>query len=270
MQQQGFPQPRNTRVGAPPAIDGGANLATRFGTVVAGGLITAIVASLPAEIRMGDGGSPGRAIEQWVALAAMLMPFGIAAVGMFRRGREGLRLLAGDKAEVLAAGVLWGCVVEAAILCIFGTLLRAKTHHHGLAGVTFAIVALVSGIVTSLLALRGARMLAKLAPKAQRLGLTIAGGFAFLIVMLVALKVSKSEELNTIGGLIDVLALSVCAVIASARPLADVRPYALIGVPFAAVMLLAGIATVHTDPELQVRLVKFAPLQGWLVGVIFK
>jgi hypothetical protein len=189
---------------------------------------------------------------------------------MFRRGREGLRLLAGERAIVLAAGVLWGCVLEAAFLSIFGALLRAKTHHHGLAGVTFAIAALVSGIVVALLSVRGARMLAGLAPPAQRFGLTLAAGAAFLIVMLVAVRTSRAEGLHTAAGLVDVLALAVASVIASGRFFANVRPLAIAGLPVTVIVLLVGLALVRTDVELQARIIENAPLQGWLVEALFR
>lgn len=242
----------------------------RLGTVVGGAAVAAIAASLPAAIRMGDGGSIGRAIVNWIALSALAIPMAIVAVAMFRRGRDGLRLLAGERAIVLAAGVLWGCVLEAAFLSIFGALLRAKTHHHGLAGVTFAIAALGSGVVVALLSVRGARMLAGLAPAAQRLGLSFAAVAAFLIVMLVAIRTSRAEGLHTAAGLVDVLAITVASAIASARVFAGVRPLALAGVPVAALFLLIGLVALHGDADLQNRLIENAPLQGWLVELLFR
>src|SRR5262249_28059717 len=122
-------------------------LVTRFGTVIGGGVLAAIASSLPAELRLGDGGSTFRALQQWLALAALLTPTGIAAVAVLRRARVGLKIVAGERATLVAAGLLWWAVLELGILSAFGAVLRAKTHHHGLAGVTFAIFALISGLV---------------------------------------------------------------------------------------------------------------------------
>ena len=62
---------------------------TRLGTVVGGGVLAAAASSLPAELRIGDGGSIIRAIEQWLALAALLTPLAILLVAVLRRGRGG-------------------------------------------------------------------------------------------------------------------------------------------------------------------------------------
>src|SRR5262245_51758842 len=71
----------------------------RFGTVVGGGAASAIISSLPAVLRMGDG-SIVRALEQWLALSALLVPLAILVVAVFRRARMGMRILAGQQAEL--------------------------------------------------------------------------------------------------------------------------------------------------------------------------
>ena len=164
----------------PLAEDGAAaSFVARLGTVFGAGVIAAAVSSLPAVLRTGDGGSAVRALEQWVALTAILTPLAVVVVAVLRRGRTGLQILAGDRSPLLVAAALWWAVLELGALSVFGAVLRAKTHHHGLAGVTFAILALVTGVVVALLAARGVRMLLKMPASGHRVALMVAAAATF-------------------------------------------------------------------------------------------
>jgi FtsH-binding integral membrane protein len=242
--------------------------ATRFGTVVGGGVLAAAAASLPAELRMGDGGSLVRAVEQWLALAAILTPLSILVVAVFRRGRTGLSLLAGDRAPLFAAAALWWAVIELGVLSVFGAVLRAKTHHHGLAGVTFAILALSSGLVVALFAVRGVRLLLKIPAGGHRVALIVVSAAAFVVVALIGYRTSRAAGLHTAGALVDSIALVVAAAIASSRVAARWRPLAIGGVPAAVAILLLGFASVRAEPNLKELLADGAPLQAWLLGFL--
>jgi hypothetical protein len=216
---------------------------------------------------MGDGGSILRAIEQWLALAALLTPLAIIVVAVFRRGRVGLRILAGDRAPLFAAAALWWAVLELGVLSIFGSVLRAKTHHHGLAGVTFAILALVSGLVVAMLAVRGVRMLIRMPPGGHRVALKVAASAAFIVVILIGIRTSRATGLHTAAALVDTLALVVSGAIASSRAMAKWRPLAVGGVPIAAAILLLGFACVRAEPDLKELLAEGAPVQAWVLGL---
>lgn len=248
--------------------DAPASLVMRFGTVVGGGVLAAAASSLPAELRMGDGGSIVRAIEQWLALAALLTPLAVLVVAVFRRGRAGLRILAGNRADLFVATALWWAVIELGVLSVFGSVLRAKTHHHGLAGVTFAILALVSGLVVALLAIRGTRMLMKMPPGAHRSALIVAAAATFIVVALIGIRTSRAVGLHTAAALVDSLALIVSASIASTRAMARWRPLAVAGVPGAMAILLLGVACVHAEPDLKDLLAEGAPVQAWLLSFL--
>ena len=245
-----------------------ASSVTRLGTVVGGGVLAAIAASLPAELRIGDGGSVVRAFEQWLALAALLTPLAILLVGVFRRGRAGLLLLAGERAPLFVSAALWWAVVELGVLSVFGAVLRAKTHHHGLAGVTFAMLALLSGILVALLALRGGRMLRRLPAQGHRVALIIVAATSLLVILLVGVRTARAEGLHTAASLVDMLALIVSAGMASTRAVARWRPLAVGGVPIAAAILLLGYATVRAEPDLSGLLAAGAPVQAWLLGLL--
>jgi len=245
-----------------------ASFATRLGTVVGGGVLAAIAASLPAELRIGDGGSLVRAFEQWLALAALLTPLSILMVAVLRRGRTGLHLLAGVRAPLFIAAALWWAVLELGVLSVFGAILRAKTHHHGLAGVTFAMLALVSGVIVGLLAIRGVRMLTRMPAQGYRLALSIVGVTSFLVLLLVGFRTARAEGIHTAGALLDMLALLLFASIASTRVMARWRPLAVGGMPIAAAILLLGYATVRAEPDLSGLLAEGAPVQAWLLGLL--
>lgn len=247
--------------------DADTSFVTRFGTVVGGGVLAAAASSLPAELRMGDGGSIVRAIEQWLALAAVLTPLAILVVAVFRRGRVGLRMLVGDRAPLFAAAALWWAVLELGVLSVFGAVLRAKTHHHGLAGVTFAMLALISGLVIAMLAARGVRMLLRMPPGGHRVALIVAASSAFIVVTLIGIRTSRAAELHTAAALVDGLALVVSAAIASSRAMARWRPLAVGGVPIAAAILLLGFACVRAEPDLKDVLAEGAPVQAWVLGL---
>lgn len=243
-----------------------ATLVMRLGTVVGGGVLAAMVSSLPAVLRIGDGGAL-RAIEQWLALAALLTPVAIVVVAVLRRGRVGLSILVGARGPLFAAAALWWAVLELGVLSIFGSVLRAKTHHHGLAGVTFAILALVSGLVIALLASRGVRMLLRMPPGGHRVALIVAASSAFIVVSLIGIRTSRATGLHTAAAVVDSLALVVAAAIASTRAMSRWRPLAVGGVPVAVGILLLGIVCITAEPELKAILSEGAPLQAWVLGI---
>ncbi len=246
--------------------DSGA-IVVRFGTVVGGGVCAALGASLPAVMRIGDGGSFFRALELWMALAAVLTPVAIATVGVFRRARVGVKILAGQNPSVLAAAVMWWAALEAGVLAVFGAMLRAKTHNHALAGVTFSVFALISGAIVALLAVRGARMLLDAPEATQRIALATTAMATFAVLMLAGVKTARAEGLHTAAAQVDCLALAVAAAIASAPAFAKARPFAIAGVPVALLVLLVGLTTLHGEPTLQKSIDENAPVHAWLIGL---
>ena len=268
MQREPQPPNRGT-LGHEPLEEDDDRLASpvvRFGTIVVGGAASAIISSLPAVLRMGDV-SILRALEQWLALSALLTPLAVLVVAVFRRARLGMRILAGDRAELFAAAALWWAVIELGLLAVGGAVLRAKTHHHGLAGVTFAIFALVSGLVIALLAVRGVRLMARYPSSGHRFALMLVAGCCFFAIILVGFRTARAEGLHTAAALVDALALAVAGAIASTRVMSRLRMLAMVGVPLAAAVLLLGIAMVRTEPDLGTMLAEAAPLHGFVLGI---
>ncbi len=263
-------EPRPTAEDDPAEPDDDAtSLVTRFGTVVGAGVVAALVASIPAALRVG-GGSFAHALERWIALTALLLPLAIVCVAVLRRARVGMRILFGGHLTVVAAGAVWWAVLELAVLSVAGAVLRAKTHHHGLAGVTFAVFAVVSGIVVALFAARGGRVLSRFSETAQRTALFVALAAALVAVVLALLRTSKAPELGMTAALIDVMALAAATGIASSAALARVRPLALAGVPIAAVVVVLGLSSVRGQPGIGEAVARRAPVHSWLLATVGK
>lgn len=271
MQREGQPPARTLGRNTPDAPgenEAPVHFVTRLGTVVGGGVLAAIASSIPAELRIGDGGSVVRAFEQWLALAALATPLAILMVAVLRRAREGLQLVAGERGPLYAAAALWWAVLELGVLSVFGAVLRAKTHHHGLAGVTFAMLALASGLAVGLLALKGIRMMVRLPASQHVAALGIVAVTSFVVITLVGLRTSRAEGLHTAAALVDVLALLVASVIASTKQVSRWRPLALGGLPLAVAILLLGLATVKSEPDLNAVLGEGAPVQAFLLSLL--
>lgn len=258
--------------------DDGSSLVLRFGTVIAGGIATAILSSLPAAMRMGDGGSAAKALQQWLALAAVLLPLAILTVGVLRRARAGLQILVGvqtegggmrmDRVLLLAAGLLWWAVLQLGFLSIFGAVLRKNTHHHGLAGVTFAFVAVVTGVGVAFFAVRGVRMLGRFGSGTQRAGTIVSGLCAFIAILLVGLRTSRAEGLHTAAAMVDVLAITITAVMTSSRLFSRFRPLAIASVPLTVIVILVGLTTLWGDAPLRAAFANFAPVHAFLLGIV--
>src|SRR5260370_19944491 len=127
---------------APPPLgphDEGGSLVLRFGTAVGLAAGAALAPALPATMRISGALASGHGLGHvWLALAAATLGPMVAAIVVLRGAREGLRAFGGSGAGLRIYGVgLWLASLLVG-LSLFGGILRATTHHHALAGVTFA------------------------------------------------------------------------------------------------------------------------------------
>ncbi|HVJ89854.1 MAG TPA: hypothetical protein VM580_08615 [Labilithrix sp.] len=246
----------------------GASFVVRLGLIIASGVAAAVVSSLPAVLRARADASASRLLEQWVVLSAVSLPVAVAAVAIFQRARVGVRLLAGERLALLSTSVLWWCVIELGLLSLFGAVLRHSTHHHALAGVTFAVFAVGSGIFVALVARRTALMLARGGGSLQKLALAITVGCAFASLVLVGVRASRAEGMLTPPALIDCLAFVIAATIASSRWIARGRPMAIAGVPVAVLLVVLGLSKLGAEPQLKTRIAETAPMHGLVIELL--
>ncbi len=223
-----------------PAREG--TILTRFGTAVGAALIASALATGPAALRIASLDGPSGA---WPALvASTLLPM-LLAVGVLRRARVGLRSFAGSRA--VAIGIWIPSVLV--VMVVLGAALRATTHHHPLAGVTFAILSLIAAVGLAPFAARLATILTRWYEAGRLVPLATSALLTLFVVGFVAVRVARglgtasASSSPTDSGatvLVDLLALGMAALLASRPELATRRVLALFGPPVAAVVFVLG------------------------------
>lgn len=262
---------------APPpparADEGGSALLVRFGTAVGLAAVAALACVVPAALRVAssDAGDVGRT-HAWIGLAAAALLPMLAAVVVLRGAREGLRAFAGAGAGLrLYVMTLWMAVLLLG-LSLFGSVLRATTHHHGLAGVTFAFGALAFAVGDALVCVRVFNI-ARMMPEGGRRVLLLALGAAVGIVLLAVgvrfVRAASHDEVSyaAAGTVVDVLAFALAALFASRRSLVSRRSIALVGPPIAVVVAAVGVAMLREAP-LRAAIGERAPAFGAIVEAL--
>lgn len=213
----------------------------RFGSTVALALLGAFVASLPAASRTWD------VSGSWLVLASLeLVPLALAMV-LFRQARVGLRSFAGPGAAERSLAVAVWLLASTLVLALVGAVLRATTHHHPLAGVTFALVACIAAVLLVPTSVRivdialgwlrsGAR--ARLVAAFVMTG-TIVGLVVLRLVHAVPAEATLSPTAS--ATVIDLSAFALVAFLASLPDVSNRRLLALIGPPAAVALLAVGV-----------------------------
>lgn len=238
----------------PRPADDGASFVVRFGTALGLGAAASLASALPATLRVASMAEAGTSVPRaWLALSAAALAPMVASVVVLRGARSGLRALGGPGAGLRAFGVaLWLSSLVVAFT-LFGAVLRAHTHHHGLAGVTFAFGALAIAVGSALVCARVVS-LARDAPEFARRGLVlILGTAAVLALAWVGIRFVRgasqdAASYGAAGTVVDVLAFALAAFFASRRSLVRRRAIALFGPPVAVVVAALGIATLRDAP----------------------
>ena len=239
---------------APPppraSADGG-SFVLRFGTALGLGAVAALAGAVPAALRVAPVAAEGPgAVRVWIALAAAALVPMVAAVVILRGAREGLRAFAGPGAGLRAMGVgLWLASLFVGFTLI-GRVLRAHTHHHGLAGVTFAFAALVFAVGSAAVCARIVA-LARRAPEFARRGLVLILATAAILalgyvgVRFVRAASHDAASYGAAGTVVDVLAFALAAFFASRPGLMARRFIAFVGPPLAVVVVALGVTTLR-------------------------
>jgi hypothetical protein len=246
---------------SPPEETG--SLVLRFGTAVGLAAAAAMAGALPAALRVGSGLGQDATGRVWTGLAAASLVPMVAAVVVLRGAREGLRAFGGPEAELRVYGVaLWASSLLVA-LTLFGSVLRATTHQHALAGVTFAFGAVGLAVALALACVRVVAIL-RGASAALRGGLAL----ALAMVIFAALGLIGMRFLNAAshepaaapaaGMVVDVLAFSLAALFAARRSLASRRAVAVVGPPVAVAIAALGFSALG-DPSLRAAIDDRAP-----------
>jgi hypothetical protein len=228
--------------------------------------------ALPAALRVGAGLGQDATGRAWTGLAAASLAPMVGAVVVLRGAREGLHAFGGPGAELRAYGVvLWAGSLLAAF-ALLGSVLRATTHHHALAGVTFAFVAVAVAAGLALLCVRIVAILRQAPARVRRSVALTLGGCLLVALGGIGMRFlhAASQEPTSApaaGMVVDVLAFSLAAVFAARRSLASRRAVALLGPPVAVAIAALGFSALG-DASLRTAIDDRAPAFATLVDYV--
>ncbi len=242
----------------------------RFGGTVGAATLASLLGSSPAAFRL-SAASGMDLFRAWLLLAGLAVAPMLVLVPLARLAREGLRgLRRGDGSRALsrvAAAMFFFCT-WIWFDSLLGAVLREKTHHRALGGVTFALVVLGAGVFLAFVARRLAAILGALRwpdpPSARRRAVGTAACVAVLAlsVGILGLRVARAApQLSAEGraALVDGLALALALAFFARKAFEDRRLVARLGPPAAFILLVlamhglatsqtAGISMVHASP----------------------
>jgi FtsH-binding integral membrane protein len=260
------PAPRDSQK-PPEAGRDGASLVARLGTAFGASAFGALVATVPAAIRAVGAGHPDSSpLDVWMALGGLAVGPMLVAIVLLRGARGGLAAFGGPEASMrLAAVVVWAALEFGALVGL-GALLRATTHHHALAGVTFAAGALAAATALGLIVRRLAAIAS--APHARR---PVLAAVAVTLAVFVALGVrelgARHDPSSASGGavVVDLLAFGIVATLASRPEVVRRRLLSIVGPPIAATLLVLGLSTVRSSPSVVEAVRAEAPLYAVVI-----
>jgi choline-sulfatase len=243
--------------------DAGVSFVTRFGSAAGMGLVATALAATPAAMRVMVGPpSPCTGLGVWTALVAAAVGPMIVAVVTLRGARVGLRSFGGKHAMPWLAGVAMWFALMFFLLTGIGAVLRATTHHHGLAGVTFALLSVVTAVALALASARVVAIVRRWPPSARWAVLAVgaAVGGIFLAVLRGRLAGGEVPAPGTTSStVVDWLAFGIASAFASRHEFTGRRVIALFGPPAVATALALGISALRACPPLGEAIVEHAP-----------
>lgn len=226
----------------------------RFGTAIGLAALAALVCVLPATLRVsaamaGAEGAP----RVSVALSAAALGPMIASIVILRGARESLRTFVGPGLELRAFGVFLWLGSLLVTFSILGSLLRAKTHHHALAGVTFAFSALAVAIGSALVCARVVAILRHASPSTGRALVGALAGGTIIISLWIGVRFLQAiardpESAGAAAVVVDVLAFAVAAGFAARPSFTNRRALALVGPPIALAIVALGVSVLRDRP----------------------
>ena len=197
------------------------------------------------------------------ALLASLLPVA-AALALLLAARRGARTYAGtDGSRYAITAALWLGLCFPTWL-VLGAALRATTHHHALAGVTFALAGVSAALGLAWLA---ARLGALLAPRVPPRGVALVVVAEILLVTLLALRGVEraSAQDSTASLVVDGLAALLATLLLLRFGTLAPRVLSGIGPPLAIVLLVLAGAGLTSRNGLAAAVRRHAPLYAPLI-----
>jgi len=269
------PVPMPSYAPPPRSPDARPSLVARFGSAVGMAAAAALVCVLPAALRVSAdlaGVSGTQTIRVWLALAAVTLGPMLAAILVLRGAKEGFRAFLGPRALLRAFGVgLWLLSLFVA-LTLLGSFLRATTHHHALAGVTYAFGALFLAVGLGLVSARVVAILGGLSPAAQSIFVGALSGFAAVALAAMSMRFMHAAShdaasSSAASAVVDRIAFVIAALLGSRRVFVAQRALVLAGPPIALFVAAVGFS-ILSDAALRDIIGERAPAFAPLVNLV--
>ncbi|WP_437298174.1 sulfatase-like hydrolase/transferase [Sorangium sp. So ce426] len=233
---------------------------TRLGEACVLGLGVASLSAVPTALRTARAGASF--LDGLLVGTAVLLPLVTLALILSRAAGRGFRGIVGAGGERLAVlrVALW-IGVAFPVLAALAALLKATTHHRGLAGATFGVLGLAGVVAAALVTQRLVALGDRLAARGVKPWLLAIAGTAIGVVPLVAAFAPLAAHAASTTGdagaavraaIVDgAIALVATALVSSVDLGAAVgRIAGIAGVPLAALVLMTATARIESFPPL--------------------
>ncbi len=245
----------------------------RFGAIVGAGVLAAGFMALPAALRVGAAAGSGGAIAAWLALVACAIVPATLGVALLRGAREGLRAFAGPNAMLHLLGAATWLVCVFGAMTALGAALRATTHHHGLAGVTFALFALFASVAIGLVVRRVVVVAQRSSPRARALLVGLTALALAAVVMIAGVGLTRAAPASPLpastGALfVDLLAYGIGVGFLSRAEFARRHLLAHLGLPLAGGLVTLGVLLLRSSPGLVAAVLEHAPAFAPLAEIV--
>ncbi len=247
---------------------------TRIGEASLRALAVAALASVPSALRTARAG--GGFLDGLLISAGVLVPLLTLVLLLASSAGRGFRQFVGadsPRSAVLKLALWIGLALPP--LALAGTFLKATTHHRGLAGATFAVVALVIAAATLLIAHRLVNFGKALVERGVRpfIPAIIGAAIGLIPLLVVAAPLGRhggADDTPTLrAAVIDAAIVIVAAALAATTDLGARRPLArILGFPLAALTLILAAARVESSPVRAQAFKQAGGLSAALLGAL--
>lgn len=226
------------------------SLVKLLGALFASALLTALITGALAALRLSGSGL-GLA---WLASSAAFALPALVVCAMVRLAAASLGPRKGPQLRPVVVALALSAATVFVLALVLGRVLRANTHHTGLAGTTFAVVCavLALGIVPLGLRVASGMNAWPIARQSALLAAVSMGGLALLGMALVRVhRALLSGELG-FGAAIpaDLATLLVVGVVISLAQVGRFRVASMVAPPLFVVLVLVGISVTRSHPDL--------------------
>jgi len=226
---------------------------TRIGEASLRALAVALLASVPTALRTARSG--GGFLDGLLIGAGVLVPFLACVILLAHSAGRGFRQFVGadsPRTAVLKLALWIGLALP--LFTALGAGLKAVTHHRGLAGGTFGVLALIVAIASALIAHRLVDLGKRLVDKGMKPWIPAAIGAAIgvLPLLIIAIPLARrdgdADAPAVRAAVIDGAIVLVATALAATTDLAPLRRFArALGVPLAALALFGAAVRVESS-----------------------